>query len=418
VKYFVQYPIKIICSMREVCGEHCYYCLHKEAWDLERAGTYEEKFLYDCPFTFGQYQAWRDKHLPDATEIIMELHGGEMSYGDNRRLTLDIIDAADKERFSLQTNGIGDVEFYKKLIRRKDKIERIGFTYHRAKIRGNQQSWDKFVNNVRTVREAGIKVYVKELLIPELRDAVMQGKMFWENIGVEFRIQDYRGVGGQNPPQYTPEDIKLMHPEYQHIVGAECACRRGYKNIIIRGYDINAAVFGGDVLACWHDPTVIGNINNDWYNPSYTIYRRGDNSIDVVVPQKLYRGNLPRDRFTPENVENFGQLNINQLKSKQRSNSMTQEKLVVKLKGLETEISNSETAVKNAEADVAKKNEAIYQEKLRQIGIKGAIAQLKELIDEETPKPAGETKPGAKKAAGNIDVKKKPAKKESVDYVP
>jgi len=361
MKYFIQYPIMIVCGLK------CSYCLHKEAWDLERDGKFEEKFTCECPFTFAQYQAWRDKHLSDATEIIMELHGGEMSYGDNQRLTLDIIDAADKEKFSLQTNGLGEGQFYEGLVKRKGKIERVGFTYHRAMITGNQYLWNKFVDNVHTIREARIGVYVKELLISELRDSIIQGKTFWENLGVEFRLQDYKGIGGHNAPQYTPEYVALIHPEYQHVLGAECACRKGYKNIIIRGYDINAAVFGGDVLACWHDPTVIGNINNDWYSSNYRINRLLDNSIDVAVPQKLYRGNLPKDRFAPENVEKCEKLNKYQLSHlKQRSNGMMQDKLVDSLNHWVGEREKLVSAINNA--------------LIQQAAIDGRIAQIREIL--------------------------------------
>jgi len=107
---------------------------------------------------------------------------------------------------------------------------------------------------------------------------------------------------------------------------------------------------------------------------------------------------------------------------------MTQEKLVAKLKGLETEISNSETAVKNAEADVAKKNEAIYQEKLRQIGLRGAKAQLEELIAEAEAAANSETENAPKltseitEASGNMAerraAKKKPHNRAAQDFVP
>ena len=308
MKYAIQYPIGII------CGLQCTYCLYKHAWDLLRTGKYEDYYSHTCPFTFEQYQQWRDKHLSDATEIIMELHGGEMSYEGNRQLTLDIIDKSDKEKFSLQTNGLGEREFYEELAKRKDKIERIGFTYHRAMMGDDMDSTNKFEHSVRAMKGMGINVYVKELLFPEHRDVILKNKKYWELQNIEFRAQDFKGEGGFDALQYTDDDVALVHPEYQHVTGEQCACRTGYKNIIIRGYDSMAYAFGGDVLACWHDPTVIGNINSDWYNPNYTINRLEDNTVDVAVAQKSYRGNYPRDIYKPGYEKIYQQFNKHQLK--------------------------------------------------------------------------------------------------------
>jgi hypothetical protein len=52
---------------------------------------------------------------------------------------------------------------------------------------------------------------------------------------------------------------------------------------------------GGDVIACWRDPTVVGNIIEDWYKSQYVIGRKPDGKMDVRNIDKLYRGTHERD---------------------------------------------------------------------------------------------------------------------------
>jgi len=254
---------------------------------------------------------WRDKHLSDGTEFLCELHGGEISHPANTDLALHIIDTLDKERFQVQTNGLGSLCFYKKLVERKAKIDRIGFTFHRDAIGKNPALIEKFINNVNFVKSAGINIYVKELLIPKNKTAILHNKDFWESKGVEFRIQDFRGYRGRGKEiNYTREELNLIHPEYKHVESI-CACRKDYKNVLIRGYDI----FAGDVIACWQDPTVIGSITVDWYNPNYKI-NRDENGINVSGVEKLYRGTYPRDMWSPEIERVYPNLTKSQLKER------------------------------------------------------------------------------------------------------
>lgn len=306
MKYYIEFPIAISCNL------HCTYCFHQEAFELEKEGRKHEKFRTNRPFTLDEYQLWRDKYLTDGEEFLVELHGGECSHPDNMNDVLYIIDNLSKERFQLQTNGLGNEDFYKELIKRKDKIDRMGFTFHRDMIADNSYLVNKYNNNVELLYNSGIKTYVKELLITSKRKEILENRSYWKNKGVEFRIQDFKGYGRgmthEEYKNYTPFDALLLHQEYKHS-GDICACRSGYKNVIIRGFDI----FAGDVIACWNDPTVIGNICEDWYNPTYKI-KRVENGIDVEVDKKLYRGTYPKDMWSPDNEKNFKRLTIQDLK--------------------------------------------------------------------------------------------------------
>jgi hypothetical protein len=223
-------------------------------------GKYEDKYSVNCAFTPAQYMAWRDRHLLGGTEFLCELHGGEISQSPDA--VFSIIDALDKERFQLQTNGLGAPEFYDGLIARKSKIDRIGFTFHRTEIDRIAGGRKTFERNVKLIRNSGIPVYVKELLILEHKAAILEHKKFWEARCVEFSIQDFKGYRGRNGDEqdrYAADDWAIVHEEYKHG-GAQCHCRDGYKQVLIRGYDI----FAGDIVACWNDPCVVGNIIEGW----------------------------------------------------------------------------------------------------------------------------------------------------------
>jgi pyruvate-formate lyase-activating enzyme len=173
LQVFVQYPGYVECGLK------CPYCFHKEAWDLEKEGKKNTKYKDQIPFTFEDYQRWRDKFLPDATKFLMEIHSGEISYGKNKEHCLSLIDKADKETFQLQTNGMGSSNFYEELIKRKEKIDRIGFTFHRKVILENKNKdklAERFAQNVFLVAKSGIKVIVKELLIISLKNDIMRSK--------------------------------------------------------------------------------------------------------------------------------------------------------------------------------------------------------------------------------------------------
>jgi hypothetical protein len=302
--YYIEYPIPISCGLK------CRYCFHAEKWELEAAGKADSKYTEVCPFTPQQYITWRNKYLSDGTEFLCELHGGEISYGSSQNIVLDVIDTLDKEHFQLQTNGKGDSDFYRELILRKDKINRIGFTYHRQVLTDGTLI-DRFMDNVTLVYESGIKTYVKELLFPDQKDAILKHKRYWEERGVEFRIQDFKGYRGRDSKTmitYTAEDWALIHSEYRHESNI-CSCREGYTQILIRGYDI----FAGDVLACWNDPTVIGSIPMDTYTPYQQVNILNNGGRDVAVQKKVYRGSYPYDFWHPDIEKEFKSLDRNQI---------------------------------------------------------------------------------------------------------
>ena len=380
MKYYIEYPIRIRCNLK--CG----YCFHGEAFQLEKQGKRGDKYSDTCPFTPEEYMRWRDKHLSDGTEFLCELHGGEISHPANTGLSLNIIDTLNKERFQIQTNGLGDLCFYKKLAERKAKIDRIGFTFHRDVIGNNPAQIEKFINNVNFVKNAGINVYVKELLIPKNRAAIFHNKNFWESKGIEFRVQDFKGYRGRETKSinYTSADFGLIHSEYKHLE-PECACRKGYKNVLIRGYDI----FGGDVIACWNDPTVIGSIVVDWYNPNYKI-NRSENGINVNGVEKLYRGTYPRDMWSPEIERIYPNLTKSQLNKRSGMQGQAVEKRIEELKGSLQEI-NKELKFHEGKID------ALQKEGFRVVG---GIRELNELIklssvnsDKETPEAETLSKP-------------------------
>jgi hypothetical protein len=242
---------------------------------------------------------WRDKHLADGVDFLYELHGGEPSCSPNE--VLNIIDTIDKGKFQIQTNGLGNSDFYEELIKRKDKIDRIGFTYHRQAIKPNNEAADTtFADNVLRIEKGGIPVYVKELLHPELKDEILKNKARWENMGIEFRIQDFRSRYGLESIPYTKNEYDLIHHEYKYT-HTECQCRAGYKQVLIYGYNRLA----GDVIACWADRVIVGNILKDEYRGGYSV-KRIDGNITVQGVEKIYPPELWE---VEENIKNKNAMN-------------------------------------------------------------------------------------------------------------
>jgi hypothetical protein len=259
---------------------------------LRKEGRFSEKYHEDCVFTVEQFKAWQAKHLPADAAFLYELSGGEPScsvdYVESVLATLN-------GKFQIQTHGFGGNSFINMLMKYKDKVDRIGFSYHRKALESLRQKDAavssrqarflddaRFMDNVVKARDAGFQVYVKELLFPQFKEEILKNKKRVEQLGIEFRIQDFKPINGRDrAPYYSQDDLALVHPEYYHT-GDRCACRVGYKNVIVRGFDY----FAGDVIACWQDPKPVGSIIDDWYNPDYTVNKELTGKLRVDVGSK------------------------------------------------------------------------------------------------------------------------------------
>ena len=144
---------------------------------------------------------------------------------------------------------------------------------------------------------------MKELLFAKYRDGVIAYRSYWKEQGVDVKIQDFkgeaRGKSKEEYGNYIPIDHFLVSSEYKHR-GIECCCAAGCKNVLVRGFDmLDVFPQGGDVV-CWHDPTVVGNIIEDWYEPDYRITKDSElGRYDVKGVPKLYRGTYERDMWEP-----------------------------------------------------------------------------------------------------------------------
>jgi len=291
MKYYIEYPIPLDCFLQ------CEYCFHSRYFKKQNGEDIKDKYIKDLTgenkpvFTIEEYLLWRDTHLKDADEIIMHLMGGEPSDNRNVDVVYDILNKTNKEKIEIQSNGLGNEEFFNKLKDYKDKLHRVIFTFHRTVIKDNQKLIDKFIKNVLLVKSFGITVIVKELLIVSQRDEILKNKKFWIAKDVQFKIQDFKGtqsgVSYEEYQQYSPIDFLLVDNEYKHDIDS-CCCKRGYKNIIIRGYDFGS----GDVIACWFCPTsIIGNIKQNTFHPDYKIIKK-NGKLDVTGVEKIEKGKL------------------------------------------------------------------------------------------------------------------------------
>jgi hypothetical protein len=282
MRYYVQYPIGLSCDLG------CLYCFHRSARLDDNLPPQVQP---------SQFRDWCLKHLPDATEILVHPHGGEPFHHKNLTRLLSLLDNVPDANIDLLTNGLADhYDLMLFLSAYGSRIERVGFTYHRAMLKGLQ--WRRFVRNALwTVKVLGReRVYVKELLLPEHTEAIKVSTHLWASHGVRVQVQDFHGWDrGRNfDVEYTPEQQRMIDPEYLHA-GADCTCREGYKTLLIRG-----GWQDGDVLRCWEDPVAVGNIHDDWYDKRgvVRIDEKGNRHLEGV-PAK-YVGSYERD-LTPVN---------------------------------------------------------------------------------------------------------------------
>jgi len=287
MKYFLCYPVAYDCNLR------CHYCFHKERFE----SNYTDKRKR---ITFKQYEAWRNKFLSDATEIVVNFHGGEPFLDGNSNIMASFMRQTEMEKPDLLTNGLQKPENYDKMDPFLDRMYRIGFTYHRRIIDGVPAYKKKFEENVLRLQDKGYPVYVKELMFVDLHEETIKNKRYWKEKGVDFKIQDFkgtiRGKSQEEIPKYGPLEYLHISEEYRKP-GDTCACLWGYKNVIIRG-----GWNEGDVIACFEDPKVVGSIQEMWYDPGYKIVKnRSEGRIDVQgLKEEVYRGTYERDMFDPD----------------------------------------------------------------------------------------------------------------------
>ena len=289
-KYRVEFPIKFDCNLR------CFYCFHSDYHNNRHPYTDGKRF--ERKFSLVQWEQWRNKFLADASEILIMFSGGEPFIPVNAHLCRELMEhcKGSIQSYEFLTNGLfnkEDVEFLKEL---KNKIRRIGFTYHRKMIDDKPELVKRFYDNLLYIKSMGIPVYVKELLRVEDKYEIIRHRVFLrKNYGIELKIQDFkgndRGLDCTEILQYTEADCALVDMEYKHAVNQPCSCLRGYKGIAIRGYD----EYSGDVIACWHDPVVVGNIQEMRFNPNFTVNILPDGTKDVTGVPKKYVGTNPKD---------------------------------------------------------------------------------------------------------------------------
>lgn len=293
MKYFVAYPISFDCDL------HCSYCFHSYKHGTNYGGSQGETgdFCQQRRMTFADWFLFRDTHLKGAEDIIIHFHGGETFLATNTKTIESFMRNTSVERVDLLTNGLQDKEMYRTIENYASRVHRIGMTFHR-KVMGNvPELVEKFEKNAELLREiVGDRLYIKELLFPGTRETLQIAKKSWEARGYRYKIQDFKGTDrGRDFEEwrsYTAEDILAIDSEYKRG-GAECACTRGYTNILIRG-----GWNEGDILACFEDPVVVGSIQRNEYHTGYKIVKDFQaGKIDVQGVPKNYKGNWERDLY-------------------------------------------------------------------------------------------------------------------------
>jgi len=282
LKWYIAYPISFDCNLR------CSYCFHHE--------RFYSNYTKHQSFTIDQYKTFRDTHLLPAEDLLMHFHGGEPFLDTNINTICTVIRSTTQERFDLLTNGLQDRDNYARILPYKDRIHRIGFTFHRKMIGHIPDLVKLYEDNLLFLRSNGINVYAKELLLHEDKEVIKGNKRRWKVLGIPFKIQDFKGYDRGKDfleiQDYDEEDWYLVDFEYKKC-NDTCTCLRGYKTLLIGGHTL-----GGNVFACFEDMKIVGNISRNEFNPSYQVKRTKDGIQVVGVPAIYYQDKVFREKGT------------------------------------------------------------------------------------------------------------------------
>jgi len=224
----------------------------------------------------------------------MHFHGGEPFISTNINTICTVIRSTSFERFDFLTNGLQSQENYARILPYKDRIHRVGFTFHRKMMGHIPSLVKKYEENLLFLRDNGVPVYAKELLVHSDRELIKEHKRKWKALGVPFKIQDFkgydRGKDFKEMREYDDEDWYLVDFEYKKC-NATCTCTRGYKTILIGGHTL-----GGNVFACFEDMKIVGNIARNEFNPNFSV-KRTPTGVEVVgVPAVYFYDKVVREK--------------------------------------------------------------------------------------------------------------------------
>jgi hypothetical protein len=269
MKYFIQYPLYETCNLR------CAYCLHghNDITDVSQPAK-------EYQWTLEQYREWRNRNLYPGAEIVLHLATGEPCFGKNVRPMERLFIELHEEKFDILTNAtIPMPAFWSQYANR---IQAIGATCHRKTMTPIQMT--RFGDNVRSMRDLGLPVYVKELLIRSELEAILRDRDQWSSLGIPVKLQHYCCTGCKWDTDGRIDETMLKYVDdiyrtYDFEID-ECRCRAGYEGIIIR--------MDGRVLTCWHDQRVIGSIQDCTYMSGARVVKQvnGDDAAACHVYMK------------------------------------------------------------------------------------------------------------------------------------
>jgi MoaA/NifB/PqqE/SkfB family radical SAM enzyme len=252
MKYYISFPIFFDCDLR------CYYCFSADSMSTNMPPV--------RLVTPVHYVRFRDAFLVDAEEIVIELNGGETFLPINVAAVTSFIKQTDRERIELQTNGIQEEDRYRSMLPYRDRILRIGFTYHRRLINSVPSLRAAYERNVIMMRDLGFHVYVKEILFAGESEEIAGNRERWNGLGVEFKVQDFKGsslgMSAEETPRYNANDWKMISAEYLRDP-YDCRCKPGYKQLLV--------MRDGRVLACYVYQEPVGNMVECTYKPGYHV---------------------------------------------------------------------------------------------------------------------------------------------------
>jgi len=272
--------------LTERCNFRCSYC------SIYNPFTMQKRFLWRFK-KIASHRKWPSPkydlrtHLDEVLERFMELErdvcfgftGGEPLIYPRFLEILSRITAHDRFTIALDTNlSIGKVGDLMRAVK-PEKVEYISSSLHpveRERLYGN---YDKFLDDLTTLKENGYSVGVSYPLPPYQMDRFRNDIEYCMQKGVKLDLHMFKGVhdGRKYPDSYTEEErreIFLEHsPEYNRdrVKG-----RNFYGRRCNAGKNIVRVRNNGDMVPCLSDNTLLGNI--------YTGFKLNEEPLVCRIP--------------------------------------------------------------------------------------------------------------------------------------
>ncbi len=254
----------------ERCNFRCSYCwIFKPHTRRKRFLRNFKKLVTHRKWPLPKYDIARhlddiiDRFKKTGREVTFGFTGGEPLVYPGILEIMSRLAEHDEFMLALDTNlAIGDVGRLMNAVP-PEKMEYIFASLHAAERERLYGSYDKFIDDVLTLREGGYNIGVSYPLPPYHYDRFRADIEYCESRGIKPILRMFSGwhEGKFYPEAYSEEELQDiflgLSPEYNRE-----RANRGtlYGRRCNAGIDLVRVRCNGDVIPCLHDYTLLGNV--------------------------------------------------------------------------------------------------------------------------------------------------------------